>query len=89
MTKELLPPPKWEIMWLWKVEYHILHTHLPWSNSLLRDIPHSILPWKDVLMMLLAQIFGPNASFWKTPVGQAITSFGTCGISIKIEEECR
>ena len=33
--------------------------------------------------------FGPNASFWETPVGQAIASFGTCGISFEIEEECR
>ena len=29
--------------------------------------------------------FGPNASFWETPVGQAIASFGTCGISFEIE----
>ena len=33
--------------------------------------------------------FGPNASFWETPVGQAIASFGTRGISSKIEEERR
>ena len=30
--------------------------------------------------------FGPNASFWETPVGQAIASFGTHVISSKIEE---
>ena len=33
--------------------------------------------------------FGPNASFWETPVGQAIASFGTCGISFEIKEERR
>ena len=33
--------------------------------------------------------FGPNASFWETPVGQAIASFGTRGISFEIEEERR
>ena len=33
--------------------------------------------------------FGPNASFWETPVGQAIASFGTHGIFSEIEEERR
>ena len=33
--------------------------------------------------------FGPNASFWETPVGQAIASFVTHGISSEIEEERR
>ena len=33
--------------------------------------------------------FGPNAQFWETPVGQAIASFGTHGISSEVEEECR
>ena len=33
--------------------------------------------------------FGPNASFWETPIGQAIASIGTLGISSEIEEERR
>ena len=32
--------------------------------------------------------FGPNAPFWKTPIGQAIASFGTCVSSPESEEEC-
>ena len=30
--------------------------------------------------------FGPNASFWETPVGQAIASFGTHAICSDMEE---
>ena len=33
--------------------------------------------------------FGPNASFWETPIGQAITSFGTRVSSFESEEERR
>ena len=33
--------------------------------------------------------FGPNAPFWETPIGQAITSFSTCVSSPKSEEKCR
>ena len=33
--------------------------------------------------------FGPNASFWETPVGQSIASFGTHAFSSDMEEERR
>ena len=33
--------------------------------------------------------FGPNASLWETPIGQAIASFRIHGISFEIEEEHR
>ena len=33
--------------------------------------------------------FRCNAPFWETPIGHAITSFGTCVSSPESEEECR
>ena len=74
-------------MWLQKVEYHILHTHLPWSNNLIGVILHS--PIEGHVDDTTRLDYGPNAPFWDTSIGQALASFGTHLNSFGDEEECR
>ena len=46
-----------------EVEYHILHTSLLWSNNLLEEMHHSILPQKVMLMIQPVRILIPMLRF--------------------------